>query len=383
MASLPNLPDGVIIDILSRLPPESLLRFKCVRKSWYALFNDPKFKAKHFSTSLQHKHILLKRLVTKHSGNKENIFSLFKLPLSIHPSLSLSDIDLPFHEDFRFFEIRGHSHGLLCLTDLRKDIFLCNPSTREFHKLPPSILLLTEPPVEPDDYDSSTNAVGFGYDSKSRDFKVVRVVDFVEGPGYFYPPRVEVYDLSKDRWREIESPVCGHVFWAPCFEMFHEGTYYWWAMTGNTEGNTEIIQTFDMSEEVFGRIPVPESFEGTGDRYRSLGVLDGCIVLFHYPSRGDERSFDMWEMAKDEWGGVSWSKVLTIGPVCGIEKPLLFVSCEELLMEGNGGQVIVYNIKSGEVKEVPIKGDPAKFQGTAFVKSLVSVKGGNNINYEF
>lgn len=185
MASLGILPEGVMIEILSRLPPESLIRFKCVRKSWYALISDPKFKAKHFSNSLQHKHVLLKRLVTNNSGNKQNIFSFLKLPLSIDRSLSVSDIDLPFDEDFRFFEIRGHSHGLLCLTDLRKDIFLCNPSTREFHKLPPSILLLTEPPVEPDGYDSSTNAVGFGYDSKSRDFKVVRVVDFVEGPGYF------------------------------------------------------------------------------------------------------------------------------------------------------------------------------------------------------
>ncbi|KAA0053766.1 F-box protein CPR30-like [Cucumis melo var. makuwa] len=380
MASLGNLPDGVIIEILSRLPPESLLRFKCVRKSWYALFNDPKFKAKHFSTSLQHKHLLLKRLVTKDSGKKENIFSILKLPLSIHSSLSISDIDLPFHEDFRFFEIHGHSHGLLCLTDLRKDIFLCNPSTREFHQLPPSILLLPEPSAEPDDYDSSTNAVGFGYDSKSRDFKVVRVVDFVEGPGYFYPPKVEVYDLSKERWREIQTPVSGHVFWAPCFEVFHEGTYYWWA---DADGNTEIILTFDMSEEVFGQIPVPESFQGTGDWYRSLGVLDGRIVLFHYPSRGDERRFDMWEMGKDESGGVSWSKVLTIGPVSGIEKPLLFISSEELLMEGNGGQLIVYNIRSEEVKEVPIKGSPGRFQGTAFVKSLLSVKGGDSINYEF
>lgn len=380
MASLGILPEGVMIEILSRLPPESLIRFKCVRKSWYALISDPKFKAKHFSNSLQHKHVLLKRLVTNNSGNKQNIFSFLKLPLSIDRSLSVSDIDLPFDEDFRFFEIRGHSHGLLCLTDLRKDIFLCNPSTREFHKLPPSILLLTEPPVEPDGYDSSTNAVGFGYDSKSRDFKVVRVVDFVEGPGYFYPPRVEIYDLSKDRWREIETPVCGHVFWAPCFEMYHEGTYYWWA---DTEGGTEIIQTFDMSEEVFGRIPVPESFQGTGDRYRSLGVLDGSIVLFHYPSRGDERSFDMWEMEKDESGGVSWSKLLTIGPVSGIEKPLLFVSSEELLMEANEGQVILYNIRSQQLKELPIKGHPARFQATVFVKSLLSVKGGNNMTCEF
>lgn len=380
MATLGNLPEEVMIEILSRLPPESLVRFKSVRKSWYALIKDPKFATKHFSNSLQHKHVLVKRLVTKNSGKNENIFSILKFPLAVDPSPSVLDVDLPFDDDFRFFEIRGHSHGLLCLADLRRDIYLCNPTTREFHKLPPSILLLTEPPEEPDGYDSSANAIGFGYDSRSRDFKVVRVVNFVEGPGYFYPPKVEIYDLSKDRWREIETPVCGHVFWAPSFEMYHDGTYYWWA---DTEGGTEFIQTFDMSNEVFGRIPVPEDFEEQREKYRSMGVLNGSIVLFHYPSRGDERTFDIWVMEKDEAGGVSWSKIFTIGPVSGIEKPLVFVSSDELLMEANEGEVILYNLRTQQFKELPLKGQPARFQATLFVKSLLSVKGGNDITYGF
>ncbi|XP_022983805.1 F-box protein CPR1-like [Cucurbita maxima] len=379
MAALGHLPEEVMIEILSRLPPESLLRFKTVRKSWYALIDNPKFATKHFSNSLKHKHVLLKRLVTKNSGKKENIFSFLKFPLPLDGSVPVFDVDWPFDEDFRYFEIRGHSHGLLCLTDLRRDIFLCNPATREFRKLPQSILLLTEPPTEPDGYDSSTNAVGFGYDSKSKDFKVVRVVNFVEGPGYFHPPRAEIYDLSKDRWREIETPICGHVFWAPSFEMYHEGTYYWWADTDDKE---EIIQSFDMSEEVFRRIPVPESFEGERERYRSMGILNGSIVLFHYPSRGDEREFDIWGMEKDEFGGVSWSKLLTIGPLRGIEKPLVFVSSDELLMEANEGQIVLYNARIQQLKELPIKGHPARFQATLFVKSLVSVNGGNNLKYE-
>ncbi|XP_022159366.1 putative F-box protein At3g52320, partial [Momordica charantia] len=148
-ASLGNLPEEVMIEILSRLPPESLVRFKCVRKSWYALINNPNFATKHFANFPQSSTtVLLKRLVTEESGNKQNMFTFLKFPLHDHQSASVLDFDLPFDENFQYFEFRGHSHGLVCLSDLRSDIILCNPATREFRKLPPSILLLTEPPEE-------------------------------------------------------------------------------------------------------------------------------------------------------------------------------------------------------------------------------------------
>ena len=56
------------------------------------------------------------------------------------------------------------------------NVFLCNPLIRECRKLPPSILPLNEPPREPHGYELYLDAIGFGYDANSRDFKVVRVV---------------------------------------------------------------------------------------------------------------------------------------------------------------------------------------------------------------
>ena len=168
----------------------------------------------------------------------------------------------------------------------------------------------------------------------------------------------------------------------PSFEMYHEGTYYWWAKTDEGE---EIIQSFDMSEEVFGRISMPESFKREDCMYRSMGVLNGSIVLFHYPSEEGEKEFEIWEMEKDEFGGVSWSKLLTIGPLFGIGKPLVFVGSNELLMESIEGQVVLYNTRTKQLRELPMKGNPHEFQATqatVFVEGLVSVKGGNNLKYE-
>ncbi|KAI3951233.1 hypothetical protein MKW92_050425, partial [Papaver armeniacum] len=41
----------VLCDILSRLPVKSLMRFKCVSKSWCSLIKDPYFIDLHFSRS--------------------------------------------------------------------------------------------------------------------------------------------------------------------------------------------------------------------------------------------------------------------------------------------------------------------------------------------
>ena len=47
---------------------------------------------------------------------------------------------------------------------------------------------------------------------------------------------------------------------------------------------------------------------------------------------------------------VSWSKLLTIDPLFGIEYPVLFLSSNELLMESNEGQLVLYNCKTQQIK---------------------------------
>ena len=47
-----------------------------------------------------------------------------------------------------------------------------------------------------------------------------------------------------------------------------------------------------------------------------------------------KKTFNVWEMKKEaENGVVSWSNLLTIGPIFGIEKPLFFLSSDEFLIE--------------------------------------------------
>ncbi|XP_023544860.1 F-box/kelch-repeat protein At3g06240-like [Cucurbita pepo subsp. pepo] len=279
--------------------------------------------------------------------------SIIKLSLAPSRSMSILDVNNPFKNN-ESFNICGHSHDLVCLS-FDRDIFLFNLTTEKFRKLPLSIIHYLG-----DTYDidfSFTSAVGFGYNSNSRDFKVIRVVEFWNRYGETdFSTRVEIYDLRKERWREIESPTYGRASKSPvASQMHHEGTYYWWAYK---EGGTNIIHTFDMSEEVFGKISVPNNVAAEREEYISMGILNRSIVIFHYRVTGNEKTFDIWEMEKDV---ISWSKLMTIGPVLGVEKPLSFVNSDELLMETNEGQVIYYNIKTHMTKVLPLKGRPCVF----------------------
>ncbi|XP_022946023.1 F-box protein CPR30-like [Cucurbita moschata] len=365
------------MEILSHLPPETLLRFKSVQKSWYALINDPQFVSKNLSNSLEHKCILLKRVVMNNAGEEEIMLSILNFPFN--SSMSVIDLDIPYDEYSRFYKIHGHSHGLICFARCGVDIFLCNPATREFRKLPPSILLTTRPSNNPDTHRSTTNSIGFGYDAKSRDFKVLRVVYFFNDARHFLYYKAEIYHLSKDRWREIEFPSYGYSSYTPEFDLYHEGVYYWW------ERNGKNILSFDMSEEIFGKISLPKSFNTKNlnrENCKILGVLNGSIVVFdHECEVNDENTFYIWEMKKDECGVISWSNLLTIGPILGIRKPLLFVSSDEVLMEDNEAQMVLYNIKTQLMNVIPLKGQAILIrcqQATFVTKSLISVMGGNN-----
>jgi len=58
--TLLHLPHELIIEILLRLPVKSLIRFKCVSKSWFCLISDPHFANSHFQlTAPTHTHRIL------------------------------------------------------------------------------------------------------------------------------------------------------------------------------------------------------------------------------------------------------------------------------------------------------------------------------------
>ncbi|XP_057952636.1 F-box/kelch-repeat protein At3g06240-like [Malania oleifera] len=194
-----DMPEDLVENILRRLPVKSLLRFQCVRKYWCTLLKNPSFIADHFCFS------------SNHNDNKRNVLWISRCYysrgtcycISINPPHLLVPVELPLKGGGISTCIMGHWNGIICaLTSIRnfggypnpmgRRYFLWNPATREYKVLP----LLQSP-----NHYSRRYGPGFGFDSKTNDYKIVKFVTY-----YSEPCKAEVYNLRSDTWREIKAP---------------------------------------------------------------------------------------------------------------------------------------------------------------------------------
>ncbi|XP_010688548.3 F-box protein CPR1 [Beta vulgaris subsp. vulgaris] len=166
-----DLPLDIITSILTRLPTKSLIRFKCVSKSWNSLIKSPNFVNIHLTQSLSSKKQLL-------------IFNYGSFLESTPLKLSLSDLhvttsarfDLPTCFSGYEVSVCGSCNGLLALVcknvddPLLFEIILWNPSTNIHFILPRNTHV---------DFGTDFMGVsfGFGYDCNVDDYRIVRIVD--------------------------------------------------------------------------------------------------------------------------------------------------------------------------------------------------------------
>lgn len=160
-----NLPTDIITDIFTRLPVKSLIRFKCVSKSMYALVHNKIFIKKHVNRAI---HQSDPKLILK------NEFKLFGVEIINDKKLIRArKLQVPFALSLEKVEISGSCNGLLCISDQRcnEDIFLFNPSTRKYKKLP--VPEFDVPTIETTCFTS----LGFGYHQAEDDYKVIRSIN--------------------------------------------------------------------------------------------------------------------------------------------------------------------------------------------------------------
>ncbi|KAH7859433.1 hypothetical protein Vadar_001094 [Vaccinium darrowii] len=104
------------------------------------------------------------------------------------------------------------------------------------------------------------HCLGFGFDSVTDDFKVVRVVH--TGVGYdTIPPEVESYTLKTGRWRYISDKALPLMIEEGYQQAYVNGAAHWIAFPWGPQGGQSryTILSFNMSDEVFNEILAPES----------------------------------------------------------------------------------------------------------------------------
>ncbi|GMI93367.1 hypothetical protein like AT3G06240 [Hibiscus trionum] len=360
-----EVPEALTLEILLKLPIKSLARFNCVCKSWCSSFRTLYFSSKHYHNNLKSSNL---NVLFQHRYGNTLYFSQLSTGKDEN-SLVTHNICLPFFENCVYHpQVYGPCNGLLCLYDHGDGkAALWNPSTGEFKILPRSSS--RRPPFP--GY-TSFKCVGFGYDSKTDDYKVIHFITLVYIDNEFMYPhefrsRVELYSLRSDSWKEISSVPKACPFSNYLCSICIDGICYWEAMTEYHRDN--LILSFDMVSETFSTLHFPD-FGGSLEQYNvQLLEFNGSLGVIVHPRLETEKSFDLWVM------NGAWTKQFSIESISGVKKLLGFWKNGELFYRGSSDELLLFEPSTQELKKLGINAYPDATCLVAYVESLVPING--------
>ncbi|XP_030543911.1 F-box/kelch-repeat protein At3g23880-like [Rhodamnia argentea] len=366
-----SLPVDVLMEIFLWLSAKTLVRFRCVCKSWNSLLISPFFIKAYLERSIKlHKFYLLK-----------DDFNFSRIQIHDCHKSELSDLDTSFVEDGQQFKLVGSCNGVVCLSNFghgytrHSKIYLWNPSTGENRALPQA-------------NSHVCNVVGFGFDPSSGhldDFKVVSLSIYFEGPSD-HTSQVEVYyGFRRNCWKQV-----GDIFPASFAHCLHHQVilenFICWCPFHPLNDESSLI-LFDVVKDVFQRIAVPDVLP-LAQKY--INLLDGCLSLIAYNSL--TQLFDVWLMK--EFGACeSWTKLYTIGapadgslgywPVGSANSgEILFSKALESGIAKRHWVLLLYNVGSEEFEEFGVELDSCfNVRVVPFIESLISLSSTNNVEH--
>ncbi|KAL2533183.1 F-box protein CPR30 [Abeliophyllum distichum] len=318
-----NIPEDLVMDVLSRLWVKLLLRFRSVSKSWRTLIDSPSFIKIHMERSMKMK-MAQSTVEVIHRCNR-NKFYLLHLDLSRdpHPIRDPEELPHPFGHRYTsvafkgLYQIRlvGSCNGLLCFVDCADCIVLWNLATRKYFQLQYLGIELPKSAIR-DHYvnygfgiELPKSAIrdhyvnyGFGYDSATDDYKVIRSITAFHN-NLSVCTLVELYSLKSDSWTRL-GDFMGFDFGVD-YGILVGGALYWIRYQRDIGS---IIVAFDLTKEEFNFVPRPDlsgNFTLT-----NLGNYQGCLSLFFRSNEKADPSI-VWVM-KELGVKDSWTKVFSV-----------------------------------------------------------------------
>ncbi|KAH0714638.1 hypothetical protein KY284_007543 [Solanum tuberosum] len=302
--SLMDLPSPILLQILSTLPPTSLLYVKSISKSFLNLTLDSEFLK--LSRSASPASII----IHQYNSNRTNTLKFLKFVVDNFDHDPIGDLDLQLYFPVDRFFLVGSVHGFVCFNYFFGDvdsIYILNPTTREYIILP-----------EPQRVRKWPNIVryGFGFDPVRFEYKVVRIYqeeirdDDTNGFRY-YKSEAQVYIIGKGYWRSCAEHV---MFWFGCWvegvKLY--GKLHWLVSDAN---RNELICSFNLENELFESFSTAPGYtQENCPNLRSLGVFGRCLCVC---DNNADTQFEVWVMK--EYGVTdSWVKqiVINISPEC-------------------------------------------------------------------
>ncbi|KAI5603697.1 hypothetical protein POPTR_001G262900v4 [Populus trichocarpa] len=338
------LPQDVLTDILARLPFKTILQCRCVSKTWYSLISRSTFATHHLNktTKTKNSDILLFGYCSRESNGEIEHYFLY--PDEGFPDNHLEELDCPFKSTWAA---------------------LWNPSIRKTGSIP-------RPNVTFTSHGSFVHSLGFGFDSISNDYKLVRVV-YLQDCSFDFdevPPMVEVYTMRRGCWGMITNDL-KYVIREQSACAFLNGVCHWIGYNSlERDEPRHATVAFNLGNEVFVQMTVPDCLVWDDFIDISLTVFDGMLSLV--PCKKwlwEETSCSVWVM-KEYGVGESWTKLFHIEHVEGIQRLVAFRENNEVLLAGEDGELISYDPNTNNW-DCKLFGDVDSFYLDTFVESLV------------
>ncbi|XP_059626809.1 F-box/kelch-repeat protein At3g23880-like [Cornus florida] len=364
-----NLPEEMEMEILSRLPIESLMRFRCVSKQYRSLISDPYFVKFHSNRSILSKKCqkIFSSSLPPESIDFESLLDKKKMENDSNDgSNAVVKLDCPLWSEDSHVHVIGSCNGLICYVVDWLYIILYNPSTRVSKELPKAPLLEKAGRVR--------CSYGFAFDSSEDDYKVV----FGTHNNGTISIMFHMFSLRHDSWRRIQDLSLSHleIFSLYDFGVFLNGALHWLLIPEgdiNFEPLHGVIVCFDLSKEVFSEMSLGVQGK-TFLSFRPLGAFEECLYALSRPSNANGTFVEEVWLMKEYGMNASWTKFITIPSNVGLDPtPLCLLRDDELLLKiesGSGTELGSYHTKKKRFTR--ICNCPHSSEPVLYVESLVS-----------
>ncbi|XP_054785678.1 F-box/kelch-repeat protein At3g06240-like [Prosopis cineraria] len=281
-ATMDNLPEDLKMAILLRLPVKSLLRLKCVSKSWFSLISNPNFAKLHFRGTSQRSHRFLYTTASE--------IRSIDIDTPLHRDSTTVSLDFPLNQPRTHFHILGSCRGLLLVLTKQQNLLLWNPSTG-FHKH------ISQPLVS-----KFVVPCGLCYDESTDDYLLLlasRISDIISSFYVFSLRTNSGQRLDLDKEFISYLPIRG--------SSVFNGAFHLLVWLRGAPSTAKIIIAVDIATKNLREVPTPPN-DVNYTTFGDLGVLGGCLSLTEY--KGDDE-IRIWMMG--EYGlKSSWSKFMSV-----------------------------------------------------------------------
>lgn len=365
------IPFDMIVEIFTRLPGKSLIKFKCISKTWCSIINTRSFSDSFISISLSRPRILFADIIRSvdESHCHFRFFSSPYPPRKSDDSSQLSMIyklNIPLTDKFQSYQYTS-LRGFIFIGSLlpHRKSMVCNPITKQVISLPHDPVL--------DNIPQSRYYMFLGYDPSKDQYKVLRVI-LPQGS-----PVVDEYSVctlgggepSSLSWRCIDKKLSSYR-WLQAKGVCINGVLYF-----ITSGIERRIESFDVGSEKLSFIDVPGNITDLINHRGKLAAI----------STRDGDCFSLWVFEEDK--KQKWSKIKFVVPSLKLNVEFKGTTNDgELIFEpnvlSNNPYVVYYfDMRKATLRKVTLEGitnvDGFEVDNENFIRKFISYGHVDNI----